>query len=206
AAPGVGPIEKAKEQPPCSCICAGRRDATPNRSGAGYSAARRRCEGLPDARGRWWGTSREPQRPEAWRLHGRDDGPQKGDRRSRQGGPRDDGRDRVGRCGTAHVRSASSLRTSFVSAASVAGGLEAIVVTAWWRGSGPTSLCPTCSLPWRHVNVERSSRNHAAQGSRTSQRVGQLDAFRSNLVHHKDDACCYKRHDTDVRHAEEWPG
>jgi hypothetical protein len=42
--------EKIGDSTPCSCICTWRRDATPNRSGAGYSAGRRR---FGDARGRW---------------------------------------------------------------------------------------------------------------------------------------------------------
>jgi hypothetical protein len=42
--------EKIGGTTPCSCICTWRRDATPNRSGAGYSAGRRR---FGDARGRW---------------------------------------------------------------------------------------------------------------------------------------------------------
>jgi hypothetical protein len=35
------------------------------------------------------------------------------------------------------------------------------------RWSGPTSPCPICSLPWRRVSVERTSRSPAARGSLT---------------------------------------
>ena len=42
-APGVGVHQKAKEQPHAR---AGRRDATRNRSGAGYGAARQPCGGI----------------------------------------------------------------------------------------------------------------------------------------------------------------
>ena len=49
ASPRGGGAKKSRRTTPCPCLCTWRRDAAPNRSGAGYNAARQRCGGLASA-------------------------------------------------------------------------------------------------------------------------------------------------------------
>ena len=70
-AEGVGAHKKWRTTP-CSWICTRRRDATPNRSGAGSSAARQPFGGLASAgcTGPRAGLLEAIERPEAWRFFG----------------------------------------------------------------------------------------------------------------------------------------
>jgi len=94
---GGGGAQKNRRTTPCPCLCTWRRDAARDRSGAGYSAERRRCEGLVSAGFTGWGSSRESQRLEARRWRSRDARLEKRNSGPRPVGPRDDGRDRIAR-------------------------------------------------------------------------------------------------------------
>ena len=55
--------------------------------------------------------------------------------------------------GSAHFRSASSHWTSSASTAGAVVEPRAVALRAYWRGFGPTSACPICSLNWRNASA-----------------------------------------------------
>ena len=96
----VGARKKVGDQPPCIGLCTKRRDAAPNRNGAGNRANRQQCGAIASA----GCMAREARLPVAIRtrmgLYGRDARPEKRNSGPCSDGSRDGSRDRIGQCAT----------------------------------------------------------------------------------------------------------